>query len=813
MKTLLPKLLFSTFILILSTFFAKAACTASFTKSISGLTVSFTNTSSTTSSFPNMMQYTWNFGDGTFSYTKNPVKTFSTPGTKIVQMTLNDSFGCTKTVFDTIVLVATGPTCNASFTKSISGLTVSFTNTSTSSAGLSNVHFSWYFSNGLTSTLANPVTTYLSPGMQVAQLTLYDSTTHCYSSFIDSILVTSPTNACAANFTKSMTSAGLALTNTSTNTNGLSTGLSYYWYFSDGTSSTLKNPTKTFTTNGYKTISLTITDSSQGCFSTKTDSIYYTAVSSCYAGFTRTISGLTVTITNTSLNTNGLAAGLSYYWYFSDGTSSTLQNPTKTFATGGYKTIHLTISDTLQGCFSSTMDTVILATSNLCQASYIFSVTAPLTVQFSNTSTNVHGMPAGLTYYWQFSDATTSTAGHPLKTFASAGPKWATVTITDSVSGCYSSYTDSFTLTGSTCSAGFTMAISGLTVTFTNTSVNTNGTAAGLTYSWNFGDGTTSTLKDPVKTYATGGIKAPYLIITDSSTGCYSRMHDTIVFPSSSCHASFTKTVSGLTITFTNTSLNSNGTAAGLNYYWTFGDGTTSSAQHPVKTYATSGLKFVTLYITDSSTTCFASSPDTVWLAPTTPPCQASFALATDTTTPFHFFLLNTSIIIPGTTYFWDFGDSSTSTLMTPTHTYANFGYYNVCLTISHSLCTSTFCDTIGMDSTGMLLKQGAFGFHTLDFTTISPTTGTKETPTAPEYSIYPNPSNGDVFIEYTLQSATTLNIDVTDITGKVVMSKQANGLSGKHTEGVDLADLQPAIYFMTIRTANMQKNYKLIRN
>src|SRR6478609_11145059 len=110
MKTLLSKLLFSALMLFLSTFIVQGACSASFTKFISGLTVTFTNTSTTTS-VPNKTSYYWNFGDGTHSADKNPTKTFSSAGTKIVQLTINDSDGCVKTVIDTFILSSAVPTC------------------------------------------------------------------------------------------------------------------------------------------------------------------------------------------------------------------------------------------------------------------------------------------------------------------------------------------------------------------------------------------------------------------------------------------------------------------------------------------------------------------------------------------------------------------------------------------------------------------------------------------------------------------------------------------------------------------------------
>ncbi|MDP9762653.1 M14 family zinc carboxypeptidase [Deinococcus enclensis] len=63
--------------------------------------------------------------------------------------------------------------------------------------------------------------------------------------------------------------------------------------------------------------------------------------------------------------------------------------------------------------------------------------------------------------------------------------------------------------------------------------------------------------------------------------------------------ASFTNTVSGLTANFTSTSTDSDGTIAG--YSWNFGDGTTSTAQNPGKTYAAAGTYTVTLTVTDNA--------------------------------------------------------------------------------------------------------------------------------------------------------------------------------------------------------------------
>jgi subtilisin family serine protease len=62
--------------------------------------------------------------------------------------------------------------------------------------------------------------------------------------------------------------------------------------------------------------------------------------------------------------------------------------------------------------------------------------------------------------------------------------------------------------------------------------------------------------------------------------------------------ASFTSSCSGLTCSFTDTSTDSEGTIA--SWSWNFGDGATSTAQHPSRTYANDGIYTVTLTVTDN---------------------------------------------------------------------------------------------------------------------------------------------------------------------------------------------------------------------
>lgn len=112
----------------------------------------------------------------------------------------------------------------------------------------------------------------------------------------------------------------------------------FLWNFGDGTTSTEVSPTHTFSNTQSYNISLTVQGLSQPSSST-TKSNYISAsiptVSASFVGTPTTGSiPLSVTFTNSTLN------GSTYLWTFGDGTSSSLENPTKVYSqTGSYTVI------------------------------------------------------------------------------------------------------------------------------------------------------------------------------------------------------------------------------------------------------------------------------------------------------------------------------------------------------------------------------------------------------------------------------------------------------------------------------------------
>ena len=166
--------------------------TANFTYSASGLTVSFTDTS--TDSGGTIGSHAWTFGDGGTSSAINPTHTYAAGGTYSVTEKVTDSGnGSTSSKTSAVTVSASGGTPTANFTYTISRLTVNFTDTSTDSGGSIGMH-SWNFADGSTSTAANPSHTYASAGTYSVSETVYDSVNNRSSTKTVSITVTASTS-------------------------------------------------------------------------------------------------------------------------------------------------------------------------------------------------------------------------------------------------------------------------------------------------------------------------------------------------------------------------------------------------------------------------------------------------------------------------------------------------------------------------------------------------------------------------------------------------------------------------------------------
>ena len=257
-----------------------------------------------------------------------------------------------------------------------------------------------------------------------------------------------------------------------------------------------------------------IAANAQGC--SATDSVTVSIYPSPAASFTPSGSSsctfpVTVNFTNTSTNS------VTYYWEFGNGDSAFTTNGQATYDTIGSYTVML-IATSTNGC----TDTALYVYNVYPAPTALFSLSgnsgcAPYTVSFTNNSVD------GVTYYWSFGDGDTSMLSNPSHTYEIPG----TYNVTLVVSGgglC----NDTLQLLSAvtvfqTPVADFTSDYFNITdpdgqIQFTNLST------GATTYDWDFGDGNTSTLTDPINNYAENG-EFDVTLIAYSGAGC----SDTII--------------------------------------------------------------------------------------------------------------------------------------------------------------------------------------------------------------------------------------------------------------------------------------------
>ena len=623
---------------------------------------------STSTILNGVMNYFWDFGDGTTSTLISPTHNFTTIGSYNVKLLVTSDAGCKDSVTHSVAVIVTA--LNAGFGVSntyqcLAGNNFSFTNSSSTGGG---VTYLWNFGDGITSVATNPSHTYASAGTYNVTLTV--SAAGAADAFISqTITVGNP----AASFNVSGSGTTFSFTSNSSN------AVSFAWDLGDGT---ISNATsiinKTYPVGPYN-VKLVVT-SSGGC----KDSITKAIVSAPYSGnpvpsFTvntaqQCVSGNSFNFTNTSV----ASAGTTYLWIFGDGTFANTTNASHTYLIAGYYNVQL--KATFGGNDFYTNQQVIVKPMPVAAYTYTVDTSIANTFIFHNASTLSSG---NMTFVWNFGDgSSTSTVANPTHTYPNAGPFTAKLVITTD-GGCKDSVsqvvailptpTTAFTVTSAT-----TQCAKGSLFTFNNTSTS----GAGVTYNWNFGDGTTSTLASPTKTYSTAGTFT-ITLTTTTSGGSASATRIVTVNPSPS--VSFSSSVAGNTATFTNGSSISAGTNT---YSWDFGDGFNSVATNPVKTFA-DGNYNVRLIAT-SNLGCIDSTTNSVSVGalPT-----AAFTVSSATTqcsNSDNFTFSNTSTSGVGITYSWNFGDGTSSALASPTKSYTGAGTFTVTLTVTSSIGSSS---------------------------------------------------------------------------------------------------------------------------
>ncbi|MFZ9942277.1 MAG: PKD domain-containing protein [Bacteroidia bacterium] len=598
-------------------------------------------------------------------------KNFITPGIYQVLLEVSHANGLTETAtLNVTAIAAPQPSFSAiPTTVCFQSTPIVFTNSTLGTYD----SLMWDFGDGTTSSSPNPSHMYSAAGVFDVKLFIFEN--GCTSSLTLDDYITILNNPPTAFVADTLVTCNANQVITFT---ALTSSANYTWYFGDGGSLSGTSGTVQYVygSAGVYTVTL-VTTNAFGCVDTATISNYIT-IKNNPRPIINVSGGLNSCVPvypSISTPTGNLHSIL---WNFGNNTTSTQPSSNQVYTVPGTYNISLNVIYN-NGCVNS--NSVVLNARPLTSAYFTVSNDtgcAPF------TTTLIHQYPGpNLTYQWQLVNGTTpGTSANQTVTYPNAGVYLPSLTVTNAF-GCSNTQIATSPIVVSSVNAQFTADdIDGCpphTVNFSHPG------GPGLSYLWNFGNGQTSNLQNPSHTYTTPGSFTVSLTVTNT-IGCTHTftMASPVQISNGINNFAPSDTIYGC-VPFTANLFDNSTTSA--SWLWDFGDGSTSTAANAIHTYQQAGVYHVTLQTQSNGSSCSQNIDPFVTYILTDG--QANFSV-TNTICPAYTSVFTDSSI-NAVSWFWDFGDGTTSTLQNPSHMYANPGMYNVSLTITTATgCTYT---------------------------------------------------------------------------------------------------------------------------
>ncbi len=438
-----------------------------------------------------------------------------------------------------------------------------------------------------------------------------------------------------------------------------------YWNFGDGDTSSLNSPSHTYGAYGTYTVTLYV-QNTHGCTDTVTGVVTINPPPVPGMSYTGVCEGTPFQFAGT---VSGSQTNATWLWTFSNGATSTQQNPSYAFPSWGAFPVSLSVTE--NGC------TTIITQNISIQPKPVIALTAnSVCLGNATTFTNNSYIPAGSisSWAWDFTNdgVVDNTNQNTTNSYSASGSYTVSLSAVSNY-GCAAQNTIPVTVYALP-TASFTALNNCLNASsvFTNNSSAPNGSTIAQYY-WNFGDGTFSLLQQPQHTYTNA---ANYQISLS-------------VITNNGCVSSYTLPITVYplpVVSFTANSLCANqsaqftgiisGNQQNTQWNWNFG-GTTSSVQNPSYNFPGWGTYTITLSATDNNG-CTNNVSQNVDIHPAPVISISSTGVCLGSATTF----TNSSAIPSGsiTGWAWDFNadgitDNSTQNAST---TYTSSGTYNV---------------------------------------------------------------------------------------------------------------------------------------
>ncbi len=459
--------------------------------------------------------------------------------------------------------------------------------------------------------------------------------------------------------------------------------VSFLWDFGDGyLDSTDQNPSHIYQTGGSFPVTLVVQNNfgCNGKAQVKNLAHAITLSNGIAASFVPSLnSSCTLPVSATFTNQTIGPMNMSYSWNFGDGSgwSSTQPSPTNNYATAGLYTVQLAATSS-QGCTDTVNSQVNISASGSISD---FTGAGNVCINTLNNFTNTSSPPPNSSS-WDFGDGSPIiNAINSQHIYPNAGTF--NVTLTNTFAGCTGTVVKTVTVVNPTVTAFTATNLASckppLTTQFTDQTV------GATSWSWNFGDGTPpSNQQNPAHTYTTLG-SFQVSLTTSSAAGCSNTLIKPAFVNVAQPTVSITNAPANGCAPFVYTPTISVSAVDGVaSYAWNFDNGFVyNGLTPPPQTYA-AGTYNITLTITTNGG-CTATASGVVNVG-TIQPITAFTAIPTTACVGQNIQFTDQSTGNPNS-WFWTFGDASTSPSENPLYSYTKPGTYDVSLTAFNNGC------------------------------------------------------------------------------------------------------------------------------
>lgn len=514
-----------------------ASFTASATWVYTGQPVTFDASASTDDVA--IVSYTWDFGDNSTGMGLAVVHSWSADGLYVVVLNVTDT-DANSTLASVVIRVLNRlPVALpvAAPQEANSGDEISFEGTSSYDPDGNLLFYRWDFGDGTFAYGATLTHSYARPGVYTVKLTVTDNDGGEHQATIAvTIHNLAPIPQVPADFSVATYQAATFSAAGSVDPDG--TIVSYTWDFGDGATGSGVTARHTYTTQGTRTVTLTVRDDTGvEVQATLTVNVTNTAPNVALSGPASLFTGQSGTFVGDAVDRDGTITAWQWRWGDGSAFGSSPGSAAHTYASIGTYTLQLVVTD---NSGASSTATFMVRVLNRLPTAVISAPSAPVSVQsleelqFGSSGSTDAETPSSLTFYWIFGDGAAATGPGPKHTYGAAGTYTVILTVVDADDGA-SSATLSVEVRNraptADASANLSEVDSGDPVGFDGSgSQDPDGRI--VSWLWEFGDGQASGDASPTHTYAQskegGGPYTVRLTVVDNlgarATSTYSLM-------------------------------------------------------------------------------------------------------------------------------------------------------------------------------------------------------------------------------------------------------------------------------------------------